>query len=279
MKRFITRCLDGLPFDARSRRAIDETLEDWAYEERDALSGGARLFTAVRGALAVGRVASLSILRELVDFSWCRGLARRWGAVAALLLLIGLAPMSPMVPVLGARTLVLALLALPVVMVVMMPAATILVFAWRPVGRAVPTVGAAAVLGILASVLVGWVTPFGSDVFNEFVRSSGAFPNAPPPLPPPTKIEAVLGTAGWTCFTGTVAILAATLAKRSPLESRWWLVAPAIYAVLMQRLALQGAIVHGLTLLTTSAVLMGLSMIYGPVVCGCSHSGPLQRRR
>jgi hypothetical protein len=134
MKRFITRFLDGLPFDARSRRAIDETLEDWSYEQAEVHTGTGRLLAAVRGVLAVFRVASLSVLRELVDFGWCRGLARRSGAVAALLYAIGLVPLLTAVPALGLRTVVVAVMALPILFIVMIPAAAMLMFAWRPVG-------------------------------------------------------------------------------------------------------------------------------------------------
>jgi len=40
MRRIIAWCVAGLPFEPRSRRAIDETLADWAHEEQESPTRG-----------------------------------------------------------------------------------------------------------------------------------------------------------------------------------------------------------------------------------------------
>jgi len=146
MRRIIAWCVPGLPFESRSRRAIDETLADWAHEEQEAPTWGRRTLAGVQGILSIVRVVSISVIRENVDSGWCRGLARRWAFVAAVVMLLALATAAPMIDALGARTLTLAVLGVPLVLLAVLPPAIFLMFAWRPVSRAVPTAGTACFL-------------------------------------------------------------------------------------------------------------------------------------
>ena len=87
MRRAIAWVLAGLPFDARSRRAIDETLLDWDREATEAQTLSAATGAEVRGVLSIARVTSRSVLREAIDFGWCRELGRRF-RIAFLSLLV-----------------------------------------------------------------------------------------------------------------------------------------------------------------------------------------------
>src|SRR5262245_34132900 len=62
MKRLLAWGLAGLPFDARSRRALEETLADWRHEEARAATRVQSALAGLRGALSVVRVAALSVV-------------------------------------------------------------------------------------------------------------------------------------------------------------------------------------------------------------------------
>jgi hypothetical protein len=239
MRRVIARCIRGFPFDARSRRAIDETLADWAHEEHQAPSRGHRALATLRGALSVARVVSISFVRETADLGWCRGLAHRCGLLAGLVTLLGLAQASLMLPAAGARILALSLTMAPLTLLAILPPAILLILAWRPVGRTAPTAGAACFLAVASLVLAGWLVPLSSDLVNGLLRQSlGRMLDAPAPehsLPPPSAV--VLHVMSWGWLAAAAATFAAKLAKRSPLRSRWWLAGvPAIYVALIPSL-------------------------------------------
>jgi len=234
MRRVIAWCVAGLPFGARSRRAIDETLNDWTHEVREAPTRGRRTLTGVQGMLSIARVVSISIVREAVDPGWCRELAPRWGLVAAVVMLLALATAAPMADARGVGTLTVAVLNVPLLLLAVMPPAIFLMFAWRPVSRAVPTAGTACVLAVVGLALAGWLVPFSSDLLNDILRRSlGATIGSdyPPPL---SRSEALLAVTGWACLVAATATCAAMVARRAPLRTHWWLAAvPAIYLALI----------------------------------------------
>jgi hypothetical protein len=239
MRRVIGWCVRGFPFDPRSRRSLDETLADWAHEENQAMSRGQRWFATLRGALSVARVVSISIVRETADFSWCRGLAQRCGLLAGLVTLTALAQASLMLPALGAAVVPMALTMAPLMLLALAPPAMLLILGWRPVGRAIPTAGAACFLALAMLVLAGWLVPLSSDLANDLLRQSMLeaqrdFPAPEVSLAPSTV---VLHVTSWGWLVAATVTFAAKLAKWSPLRSRWWLAGvPAIYATLIASL-------------------------------------------
>ena len=89
MRRVVTWFVDALPFDMRSRRAIAETLADWAHEAREQHGVLQRIGVDILSAISVARVASLALVREAGDFDWTHGLARRARVVACIAVAIG----------------------------------------------------------------------------------------------------------------------------------------------------------------------------------------------
>jgi hypothetical protein len=284
MRRMIAWCVAGLPFEPRSRRAIDDTLADWAHEEQAAPTRGCRTRAGVQGILSIARVVSISVIRETIDPGWCRGLARRWGVVAAAVMLLALTSAAPMADALGPGTLTFAVLSVPLVLLAVLPPAIFLMFAWRPVSRAMPTAGTACVLAAVVLALAGWLVPLSSDVLNDVLRPSLVLDatigsDYPPPL---SRSEALLAVTGWACLAGATAICAAMVARRSPIRNRWWLAGvPAIYVALIpvftytigtSFLVFQSAgdpsvgFRPGIAAWTTSALLMTAAMTYGRTV-------------
>jgi hypothetical protein len=195
----------------------------------------------MQGVLSLARVVSISLIKENVDPGWCRGLAARWARVAAVVMLLALATAGPMALATAgsmvdglARTLTLTVLNVPLVLLAALPPAIFLMFAWRPVCRAVPTAGAACLVAIVVLALAGWLVPLSSDLLNDVLRRSLDVPiglNSPPPL---SRSEALLAVTGWASLAGATAICAAMVARRFPLGSRWWLAGvPAIYLALI----------------------------------------------
>ena len=223
-----------LPFGPRARRAIDETLADWAHEAETAATVAHRVRAGLQGILSIARVVSIAVIREAVDFSWCHGLGRRWGVVAVIAVLLSLATTAPMIDVLGAETLTVAVLGVPLVLLAVLPPAIFLVLAWRPVSRAMPNTGTAGFLAIAVLALAGWLVPLSGDVISEALLPVGDLTGAsdfPPPLSPR---EALLAVTGWAGLAGATALCAGMVARRSPLVSRWWLAGvPAIYLALI----------------------------------------------
>jgi hypothetical protein len=283
MRRVIAECIKGFPFDACSRRAIDETLADWAHEEHQAINRGRRALAALQGVLSVARVVSISLLRESVDFGWCRGLARRWGVVAASVGLLAVAQACFMPPSFSVEVFALVLPMVPMTLMAILPPALFLILAWRPVGRALPTAGAACFLAFALLLLAGWLVPLSSGVVNQLLfRSFDAIPGGEVQLPVPgdsiSPIAAVLHVMSWGFLGAATVTFAAKLARRSPLRSRWWLAgAPLIYAAFIPTLQLaigtsfisfrtaENAIEtpgQALALWITAAILMTLGVAY-----------------
>jgi hypothetical protein len=77
MRRLVTRFLDGLPCDPRSRRALDETLLDWAHEVHAEGSPVRQALIALRNLFAVVRAVVESTARGLihVPYGWLAGRA------------------------------------------------------------------------------------------------------------------------------------------------------------------------------------------------------------
>ena len=234
MKRLLTWLIGGLPFGPRSRRAIDETLADWTHEADTAPTAARRALVSLQGMLSIGRVVSIAVVREAVDLSWCHGLGRRCGVVAVIALLLAFTSSVPMMDGPGPQALVIGALGVPLLLLAMLPPAVFLIFAWRPVSRTVPTLGAAALLAVAVLALAGWLVPLSGEAINALLRGSVDLTIDSSSTPPLTPREAVMAVTGWAGLAGASAICAAMLAKRSPLVSRLWLLAvPVIYLALI----------------------------------------------
>jgi hypothetical protein len=243
MRRIVAWFFGGIPFDGRSRRAIDETLMDWAHEVRQAPTRGRRAFATLQGALAVARVVSLSVLREAADLDWCRGLVLRFGLLAGVVALFSVGQSAIMFPGLGAGILRVSFLTTPVILLALLPPALLLILAWRPAGRSVPTAGAACLLAVASLVLAGWLVPLSSDRVNDLLDQSlrpmpPDLQDSPPladSLPLPSAMR--LHMTSWAWLFAAVVIFASKLARWAPLRSRWWLTGvPALYAAFLASL-------------------------------------------
>lgn len=249
MKGLAAWVIEGLPFDPRSRRAIDETLEDWSQEAAESRSRPERVLTAVHGLLAVGRVISVGVVREAFDLGWCRGLAKRCGAVASVAILISLAVALPTLDTLGPRMLDLAIRLAPIFLIGMAPPAVFLVLAWRPASRGFPTIGAAALLTILTAAAAGWLLPWSSeaagqllyqhtiDELSSSIGTSGVLSGASTlSSRPPRELVFLyfwLYATGLAGLVGATTVFAGRAARHFPLTSRWWLiVAPLAFGAL-----------------------------------------------
>jgi hypothetical protein len=278
MRQITTWCVGALPFAASSRRAIDETLADWAYEEDYVQTRGEQWRASLRGMFSVALVVLLSIGRETFDFKWGHGLARRCGVVAGLAVLLTILSGS-MLPVAGAPEMIaVGLLGIPLHLLIITPPAIFLALAWRSATRNIPTVGTACFLAILTLLLSGWIVPLTVNMLNDIIRHSGDFiGNGPPPPPVLSRSQIVLAVTGWASLAGTSAILASVVANRSPLLSRWWLLAvPVIYLLLIPLFeftigssfvtvgeAPSSWFAPGIASWTTASVIMLVALIYG----------------
>jgi hypothetical protein len=278
MRGIVTWCVGALPFGANSRRAIDETLADWAYEEDYVKTGGERWRAGLRGVLSVALVVSHSIGREAFDFKWGHGLARRCGVVAGLVVLLTFLS-GFMMPVAGTIEIIpVVLLGIPLHLLIISPPAIFLALAWRSETRSTPTVGTACFLTILTLLLSGWVVPLTVDMANDIIRQTVVMSDLDfPPRPVMPRGAIALAVTGWASLAGTSAILASVVANRSPLRSRWWLLAvPAIYLLLIPLFeytigssfvtvgeAPSSWFTPGIASWTTASVIMLVALIYG----------------
>jgi hypothetical protein len=222
MRRVISWLLAGLPFDARSRRAIDETLLDWEGEVREAKTAWERTVTELRGVASIARVTSLSVVRESVDFSWLRGLGRRFvvagGVIMALALVLSATATREF-----ALNLRMLLWFVPMLATMALPATLFLIIAWRPSGRCVPSLGASWITGITAVLVIQLVTALAVELFY-FLMYQDLGIERPSSSPREWPRFMVLAVVGFGSVVGSTAVLAGSLARRESVQSRWWLV-------------------------------------------------------
>ncbi len=232
MKRVFAWVLGGLPFDARSRRAIDETLLDWEGEATEARTFAEATGAEIHGVASIVRVASLSMLRESIDFGWVRGLGRRFVVAGATVVLLA-----------GVLSVVIAgsleidprafLFITPILATMAVPATLFLAIAWRPSGLGVPSPGACWGAGLAAVLLTQLLTAVAGQLYYFLIfRDLGTDPPAAG-IPVWLQVRVLLGVFALGSFAGAVAVLAASLARRSGLQSRWWLVGIPVISLLV----------------------------------------------
>jgi hypothetical protein len=164
------------------------------------------------------------------------------------------------------------------------------------VSRAAPTAGTACFLALVTLALAGWLGPLSGELMNGIIRQAlvDTIAQDPDPASRLSFSEAALAVTGWACLAGATAICAAMVAKRSPLQSRWWLAAvPAIYAALIPAFTFAigtSFIVFrtagdppegfrpGIASWTTAALLMAVALMYGTgsgrAASALSHEDP-----
>jgi hypothetical protein len=162
----------GAMLDARARRAIDETLLDWAHEAQEARGPVAGLLCHLRAVLALARTITAIVLHEIAELPkntvWLR---------ATLWLIV---PFLSYLSSYDAVHLTKALLLFPSCLVMFGPVALFLAGIWQPrAGRpGTPFLGLAALSLVVAFVNAGWVMPAANQEFREitFTLTGGKGP-------------------------------------------------------------------------------------------------------
>jgi hypothetical protein len=174
MRRAVAALLACLPFDPRGRRALDETLLDWAEEMRTAQTRGQRALAGVLGAIGIGRtivgVTALEVLR--LPFGWLIGrLLIGVGVPAALIVLFDSSGLRRLIFAEGYgftwanRVGVVALL-LPQAALLVVPIALFVIAAYPPRERRVPAVGFAGAALVCLLAFAGWIVPIANQEFR-----------------------------------------------------------------------------------------------------------------
>jgi hypothetical protein len=230
MRRAIAWLVGGLPFDARSRRTLDETLLDWEGEATEAKTLSEAAVTELRGVLSVARVTWMSVVREAVDVGWLRGLGGRFAVVGLIVLALTVLFCVGMVWNFGLGMVEVVPFYMAAVLFAILPTALFLIIAWRPRGGSRPSVGTALVLTAGLFALTQWALPHWQWRAQELtwpyvkadLEAKGVALN-PSYLPKPRKPPLPLTSLGSACVAGAGIILAGALARRRTIHSRLWL--------------------------------------------------------
>jgi hypothetical protein len=182
MRRAFQWLASALPFDPRSRRAIDETLADWAVEEQDARTISERVSVAIRGASSLFRTSVLAVLREAALIPGM-GLLRRIVVLSVVPAVCLAAPWA--FRLLAARSWPTAVFAGAVVaqqyIFLFLPWTLFAAAIVPPTPRRVPYAGLAMVSALLVTVVGFWGLPLGNQALRvEFWLASGGNPLTPP---------------------------------------------------------------------------------------------------
>ena len=170
MRRVVAALLAVLPFDPRSRRALDETLLDWAHEEARARSAPQRAVTSLRGPAGVARAFAWAVLQETghVPYGWLAGRIAMFVLLPAALMAVWLyAHMWPGLVALastGSR-LELSGLLVPHEIEVLLPVMFFLAAACARGERHLPGLGLALVASALTLAFTGWIEPLANHRF------------------------------------------------------------------------------------------------------------------
>jgi hypothetical protein len=234
MRRLVTWLLDGLPCDPRSRRALDETLLDWATEEADAGASLARWSADVSGCLAIVRTLVWSTTRDVgsVPVLW---LIKR--AVLFCLLPAALISSPLIFPLLGTvsypRIALLLALVTPESLTVTVPLGLLLGLMWRSRHVHVPPAATAAGVAAVMLAFLAWVLPFINELFSSMY--TGALADALPALKPRLEVEARaevqsidvswIRASGFAALAGAAVLLAESLFPRIALRRHKWIAA------------------------------------------------------
>ena len=248
MRRLVAWIIDGLPFDPRSRRALDETLLDWAHEEAEA-GPGRRWLVGVSGLPAVGRAAIVAASRETtsVPLWWLLKRAALFVVLPATLLSL------PMVLLLlgtdsAWRIPGVLVLLMPEWLPTVAPLGLLLCLMWRPRHVQVQPVGTAIIVCAATLLFLGWILPH----TNAFLVAVYGRPMADVLGPlslryvdeatlidllrsinHPGAVSALLRISGLAALAATSVVLAESLHRRIALRKLDWIAAvPMAYMLL-----------------------------------------------
>ena len=175
MRSLASTMLSWIPFDARSRRAIDETLLDWTHEAAAAATPGARIAVNLRSTLALLRTLVFASAAE----TW--RVPTLWFVSRLLILLILPASLLtwPAFDRLAASLKFPSLAAVDAFAMLVLNTATAiapLAFfyfpGWLPRRRSVPLLGLALAAACLTLLATGWIVPATNQRFREVVYTT-----------------------------------------------------------------------------------------------------------
>jgi hypothetical protein len=188
-----------LPLDARGRRAVDETLADWAHEDERSGSPGRRVCRSVCGCASLFRVLAGLTVHETVTMPM--------GWLLGRLTLFVLAPsVLAVLPVLVSGTLwtpaglAATPLLLPAGLAVMLPLGFFFAVARPPRDRSIPVLGALLWSFALAVVISNWAVPSANQTFREITFHLNGFSGSLPRGNPELSLFALASRAqaeGW----------------------------------------------------------------------------------
>ena len=169
MRRVIGAMLRALPFDDRSRRALDEAMLDWAFEAQAIPAGARRWWIAARSLAGVVRAIAYATLRESVARPSAGLLSRALIFVVVPSLVLTLAQNGG--AGLGSRVsqaqgIAIDALLWPATMFLVAPIGLFLALSRVPRARQIPAVGVSVVVLVAALVLGGWVVPWANQRFR-----------------------------------------------------------------------------------------------------------------
>jgi hypothetical protein len=240
MRRLVGRLLEILSFDPRSRRAIDETLLDWAAETERESSAIRRVFAHALGLVGV--------LRAVVGCSFGEIGRLPFGWVLPRILLLGVPMMlisqTPLFYQLGGlgplRLADMMAWALPRAAVVVAAPLLCLAVGWRSHDRHMPAVGTALLTGLVMTVLVVGILPITNALFSARYFQAYADMHGHPLRGTLSGTTADIRLAGWMLVSGdaalavAAALLGAALSRSNRLHSWLWIpVIPAAYTVVI----------------------------------------------
>jgi hypothetical protein len=189
--------LAWLPFDPRSRRALDETIADWTHEQGEADTGVRRGLVCARALIGVARAVVQTIACEVVRIpaGW---LATRlmlvMAAPAVLLAVLGWGHVPAPNAMSWDSWFELGILVLPQALMATLPMALFAVVACSYRHRTVPALGLALVVLLSMLALGAWVLPVANRDYHVAAYSLRSnsdpaaaalrLPLAPNDLPP-----------------------------------------------------------------------------------------------
>jgi len=284
MRRIVTWLLDGLPFDPRSRRALDETLLDWAHEEAGGRSVAAKGLALCGGLLAIVRAIAGSALKESSDvpIGWFSARVVRHAVLPTAVAAVVLAwPLASAFSYYRAAQLIATFA--PTLVVMFAPPALVLALAWRADARRVPAAGAALAASCLVPLMTVVILPPATWAFGEiYMRALAEAIGVDRPLSAEAMAwRRLLGIAGgpipvivWLVGSGASAgacvWFGAALSARVRLRSVLWLVAvPIVYFAMsgvvsvLIRLVASGPLADAVGTWVFASLVLALAVVIG----------------
>ena len=179
MRRFIAHVMHRLPFDDRGRRAVDETLLDWAHEEALTTSPWGRAWVTTRALAGVARSLTAAVALDVVHvpYGWLIGRLILIGT--PFVALLAGRPLFDQAAALAARDVdagtisVLLALLVPQAVAIVFPLALYWTVLYPQRQYRIPPIGVATAAFITTLLLIGWVSPFANQEFR--VRAFALF--------------------------------------------------------------------------------------------------------